>query len=160
MTTFKVYFICSAPKAVWALEEEIVIYSEVHLILLCNRQTRRGDTLYVGPFGSSGQERTSEQREMGRERARTHSYLLIGCNYKPFCLMDDKSFVMNELRCWKGRVNGIGLHILFKITVIMDLLWQKIKNKIIKKTYLQIIYWEYAECFLELHIDQLRFKGF
>jgi len=43
-----------------------------------------------------------------------------------------------------------------KITVIIDLLLQQK----IKKTYLQILYTEYAVCFLDSHIDQFRFKGF
>lgn len=42
MTTFKVYFICSAPKPVGVLEREIVIYSEVHLITLWRREERSG----------------------------------------------------------------------------------------------------------------------
>lgn len=71
MTTFKVYFICSAPKAVWALGREIVIYSEVHLIILCNRKSRRGEKLYVGSIWfkqTRERERESEQREMERKR--------------------------------------------------------------------------------------------
>lgn len=98
MTTFKVYFICSAPKAVWALGREIVIYSKVHLIMLCNRETRRGDTLYIGSIWF----KQSKQREMEKKRERTDSHLLKGCNYKPFCLMDDKSFC-NE---WIERLKG------------------------------------------------------
>lgn len=98
MTTFKVYFISSAPKAVWTLEREIVIYSEVHLIILCNRETRRGDTLYIGSIWF----KQSKQREMERKRGRTDSHLLKGCNYKPFCLMDDKSFCNELIEILKG----------------------------------------------------------
>jgi len=53
-------------------------------------------------------------------------------------------------------VNGIGLHVVcqnycYYRSIIAT------KNK---KTYLQILYTEYAVCFLDSHIDQFRFKGF
>lgn len=71
MTTFKVYFICSAPKAVWALGREIVIYSEVHLIILCNRKSRRGEKLYVGSIWfKQTRERERERVSRGRWRER------------------------------------------------------------------------------------------
>lgn len=48
---------------------EIVIYSEVHLIILCNRKRRRGEKLYVGSIWfNQTRKRESEQREMERKR--------------------------------------------------------------------------------------------
>lgn len=122
MTTFKVYFICSAPKAVWALERGIVIYSEVHLIMLCNRKRRRGKKLYVGSIWFK-QARKREWTE-GRETE------LIPTHLKPVITSLSAwwmitFFIMNEWRYWKERVNGIGLHIVLKITVIIDLLLLK-----------------------------------